>query len=501
MFADIVYNTSFATEDADALFESKVPKVSLLGGDVSLTSTLRAIIAPRMPDGVRLNQVVQRTDWESYDTVSNIVLPAYATQSNVLYIVNLATQSSEITEGMFNMVKQDFLAAYDGYEELEIIEGYFAKSFSMLCFINRDLQTSVIVVKRLDTRKLHLLQTATLAIMPWYYDPKNRDSITEDELALLESLGGKDYAVYATCLNKLIEKYDMRAIRIRRLMDGFETRADNKRIEIVKRDLESYDSTINSYNNSIAQLIREKNEKQIVLMGLKQKIAETEGKGSELMGYLIRNSRIDVADVNDDAVTIIAKDYFEFFDEDLVERSLNNSYSDVYSMSSDSICTEDMAQLLRAIFLDKEIKLRVAAAYRICIGSGVNGIGRYNRDGMYDDAMPNPHIYYYECLGDYVRTLNQLVQENDYIGVVDQCLASVRSLNWGDSCVMERFLRDMYDDEYCCVELPNGDVVYPSDAIAWLEGKSEREEKEAELRAICFEEDDDEEDEEDEEEE
>ena len=499
MFADTIYSTSFTTEDADALFESKVPKVSLLGGDVSLTSTLRAIIAPRMPDGVRLIQAVRGIAMNC-DTVNNIVLSTYATQSNVLYIANLAAQSSETNEGMFNIVKQDFLAEYDGYEELEIIEGYFAKSFSMLCFINRDLQTSVIVVKRLDTRKLHLLQTATLAIMPWYYDPKNRDSITEDELALLESLGGKDYIAYVTCLNKLIEKYDVRAIRIRRLMDGFETRADNKRIESVKRDLESYASTINSYNNSIAQLIREKNEKQIVLMGLKQKVAETEGRGSELMGYLIRNSRIDVADVNDDAVTIIAKDYFEFFDEDLVERSLNNSYSDVYSMSSDSICAEDMAQLLRAIFLDKEIKLRVAAAYQICIGSGVNGIGRYLRDGMYDDAMPNPHIYYYECLGDYVRTLNQLVQEDDYIGVVDQCLASVRSLNWGDSCVMERFLSDMYDDGYCCVELPNGDVVYPSDAIAWLKGKSEREEKEAELRAICFEGDDDEEDEEEEEE-
>lgn len=499
MFADIVYNTPFVTEDADALFESKVPKVSLLGGDVSLTSTLRAIMAPRMPDGVRLNQAVQHIDGGSYDTVNDIVLPAYAAQSNILNIVNLAVPNSEIIEGMFNMVKQDFLAEYGGYEELEMVEGYFAKSFPMLCFINRDLQTSIIVVKRLSTCKLHLLQTAILAIMPWYYDPKNRDSITKDELALLESLGGKDYIAYATCLNELIKKYDMRAIRIRRLMDGFETRADYKRIESVKRDLESYASSINSYNNAIAGLIRDRNEKQIILMGLKQKVAETKGKDSDLMGYLIRNSRIDVADVNDDAVTIIAKDYFEFFDEDLAERSLNNSYSDVYGMSSDSICTEDMVRLLKAIFLDKELKLRVAAAYRIYIGSGVNGLGRYSRDGMYDDAMPNPHIYYYECLGNYVKTLNQLIRENDYIGVVDQCLASVRSLNWGDSCVMEKFLNDMYDNGFCCVELPNGDVVYPSDAIAWLEGKAEREKREAELRAICFEEDDDEEDEEEEE--
>lgn len=499
MFADIIYGTSFTTEDADALFESKVLKSSLLGGDVSLTSTLRAIIAPRMPDGVHLSQAVTRVEERSYNAVSDIVLPAYATQSDTLYIVNLAVPSSEIIDGMFSMVKQDFLAEYDGYEELEMIEGYFAKSFPMLCFINRDLRTSIIVVKRLDTRKLHLLQTAILAIMPWYYDPKNRDSITKDELALLESLGGKDYIAYATCLNELIKKYDMRAIRIRRLMDGFETRADNKRIESVKRELENCASTINSYNNAIAGLIRDRNEKQIILMGLKQKVAETEGKGSELMGYLIRNSRIDVADASDDIVTIIAKDYFEFFDEDLVERSLNYSYSDVYNMSSDSICAEDMVRLLRAIFLDKELKLRVAAAYQIRIGSGVNGLGRYDRDGMYEDAMPNPHIYYYECLGDYVRTLNQLVQENDYIGVVDQCLASVRSLNWGDSCVMEKFLNDMYDDGFRCVELPTGDVVYPSDAIAWLNGKAEREKREAELRAICFEEDDDEEDEEEEE--
>lgn len=491
MFPDFVNSSPFISEDAEVIFKDKIPLTYFLGTDVSMTSTLRALIAPRMPGGRMLRAYPYEYASNGYSEIDNLIPRSELQTNDGFFVVNLSNSNADARDVMFSEISSQFVAECEGYEELGMVEGYFAKAFPMLCFINRELRTTVLIVPRLDTRKLHLIQTALFAMMPWYHDPSTRDSISPDELELIRSLNDKNgLMTYLDCLGKLIKKYDLRAARIRRLLDGFETRADRQRIERVKNDITAFTRDINSYNDAIAQRIRDRNERQVTLMGLRQKIAEMEGHDSELIGYLIRNSRISVYSVDNNYLTVVAKDCFEYYDEDMVERVLDNEYSDVYGWSESEIDSDDMVELLRAVFLDKKLKIRTSAAYTLEIGGGVRGLSRFDDGEMFKDSIPNPHIHYYECLGDYSRTFNQLMGNNDYIGAVDQCLASVRSLNWGDSCVMEKFFGDMYDNEYRCVELPNGAVVYPSDAIAWLHDEEKRAEEEAALRAICFEEDD-----------
>ena len=67
---------------------------------------------------------------------------------------------------------------------------------------------------------------------------------------------------------------------------------------------------------------------------------------------------------------------------------------------------------------------------------------------------------------------------NDYIGAIEQCSASCKSLNFNDSPVMQEFMRRMYGiSDYQdnintrCIELPDGTVVTPVDAINWLKAQ------------------------------
>ena len=86
--------------------------------------------------------------------------------------------------------------------------------------------------------------------------------------------------------------------------------------------------------------------------------------------------------------------------------------------------------------------------------------------------MPNPHIDRYNCLGNYERTINSMLLEHNYIGALEQCVASCKSLNWGDSTVMHVFMDTMYGSGHYnnqCIELPDGNIVNPKDAIKWLE--------------------------------
>lgn len=85
--------------------------------------------------------------------------------------------------------------------------------------------------------------------------------------------------------------------------------------------------------------------------------------------------------------------------------------------------------------------------------------------------MPNTHIDRYHCMGNYSRTINELLRKRNYIGALEQCIASCKSLNFGDSAVMGEFMRTMWSNNTVsrCIELPDGRVVKPNEAIRWLD--------------------------------
>ena len=135
-----------------------------------------------------------------------------------------------------------------------------------------------------------------------------------------------------------------------------------------------------------------------------------------------------------------------------------------------------MAKLMTAIFVDEEPKLRIkiCAAYRFDLNGNVMGRRGYSYPAEFKNCMPNPHIHYHSCMGGYLTAVNRLLQSREYIGALEQSVASCRSLNWGDSTVMCEFLRDMYktgSGRMACIELPDGRVVSSKEAIEWLESQ------------------------------
>lgn len=130
------------------------------------------------------------------------------------------------------------------------------------------------------------------------------------------------------------------------------------------------------------------------------------------------------------------------------------------------------------IFVREEPVLRIkfCAAYRFDLDGNVHAQGHHNFDDYkFAEYMPNPHIDRYRCMGGYERTINCLLGNRDYIGALEQCIASCKSLNWGDSTVMAAFMGTMWEDNGCarrCIELPDGRVVNPIEAIRWVEQQS-----------------------------
>ena len=479
MFKTSISSTPFTSDAANSYFTNITG--GIFGTDCSFLATLRALVAPRIKEGESVNLVFGSSDYTA-DTIRSVPADRAVAAICNNYNMNMAGQvfvhslraDSDSNLANMKIIADRFVSVFPGYHRLDKFAEFYRKSFAVDCYINPELKSVIIFADCLDIRKMHYLQVSILAFLPWYLN--QQEGITEDELALVKSLREKSSEEYERCLAKLAEQYDFRTARIRQMLRGFETRYEKIECDRVRQMIENIDREIDRLNNGIGEQFTKRNEQCIRLLGLEQKVANG-GDDSEIMEYFLCNTKLVLERVTNTDMYFAVKDYLEYFDRDMAEQIINRSSSFVYRPGGGSghtgAAAEKMKKLMTEIFVSEEprLKVRVCAAYRFDLNGSVSPQGHHSFGSEYMGYLPNPHINNYNCMGNYTSTINRLLKNRDYIGALEQCIASCKSLNWGDSMVMTSFMRSMWGDEgnNRCIELPDGRVVKPNEAINWLE--------------------------------
>lgn len=489
MFRQIVRPTPFTSEYADEVFSNITG--SPWKDDYSFLSTLRALLAPRLKDGESVHLSFSSKAYNKRVIAENTVRDVMRAITEYIDLNKsgsfIITNFNDATSGDDNgnrvameLIEANMTEFLPGYERLEKVTEFYKDRFHCLCFINRELKSCNFFVENLDFAKLHFLQVSILAI-PWFLNPE--EGITDLERTLVRSLGARSAEDYSRAISELSKLYDFREARIKRQLRGFELRFLRREAENINSKIEDISLKIRRSNAQIGQWLDERNELNIRLYGLTQKTEASET--NEIMEYFLMNPRLELEAVSDTSISFYAKDYLAYFDKDFAERIIDNPNSFCYKRngrSYQSIPANKMKKLLRAIFIDEVLKIRFCAAYRFHINGNVEAMSGHEFGEDNSSYMPNPHIDRYSCMGNYQQAINTLLEENQYVLALEQCVASAKSLNFADTTVMSCFMDIMYheNNEYrnnTAIELPDGRVVAPADAIVWLENEETHEEK------------------------
>ena len=485
MFKQVIRSTQLTSDAANSFFQH-------IGGesfqrDVSFISTLRALVAPRMKEdesiylsfpSSNLSADKIREFSSKQNAIRYVLDTDYIGKGNIV-IHNFNHHSPDSNLAWMELMKSNLEGVYPGWHRMEKVTDFFKKSFYSLCFINPEMQSVVVFVDNMDIRKMHYLQCSIFAFLPWYFDPKQ--GVSKIEMELIESLRGKDASKYDDCIAAIAEQYDFRTAKIRQLLSGFETRYERVELDRVRQEVLHFDSCIADLNAQIGRYLKERRDTEIKVLGLEAKIANGSDE-SEIMDYFLRNNRLVLESVDNMNILFTVKAYIEYFDEDLAKRVIQNDSSYVYRPNgrgcNNIIDKADMRKLLTAVFLDQTIRIRACAAYRFSMDGNVRGISRHLYGSECREYTPNPHIDGFSCIGNYSQSINELLRRHDYIGAIEQCAASCKSLNFNDSTVMCEFMRRIYgiadrqnEINTRCFELPDGSVVTASDAIKWLKSQ------------------------------
>lgn len=480
MFRGIISESPFVGGAAEQLFQN-IHGDSSYNGDVSFLSTLRALLSPRMQQDENLRLCFYKNGFTENDVATHPIgtivraMGNPRTQRNepsICTICNVSIDGRIDVRACMEALKRGFCEAYEGWSMIGKVTDFYRKHFYVLCFVNPEIKSVCIFAENLNIKKLHYLQCSILAFFPWYFNPD--DGVSDAEMSLISSFLENTSDRYTEAVKQIAEQHDFRTESIRRLLKDFDVKFESMMLNDTKEELRRIDSKISDLNSTIATCISEKAEKELLLLGIENKLSDRTNT-SEIMEYFLCNKSLVLFDVYGDLLVFGVKTYLAYFDEELARSIIENKNSYAYEEASadgdGGISCDDMGALMKAVFLDQTLKVRICAAYQLGQRSGVHPFGHYQFGCEFNGYMPNPHIDKYECMGNYTAEINNLFKARNYIAMIEQCVASANSLNFGDSTVFRSFMHDLYCDHGTrmkCIELPDGAVVTPAEAIEWL---------------------------------
>lgn len=484
MFRNIITQTPFNSEVENDYF-SNITANNTFQEDTTFIATLRALVAPRIKEGESVKLGFSGSSYsagywgDKPEAVLGKIVDGYTyihdKTVGFIQIHNFYNPGRENNDFYLDIVEKNFESYWSGWHRIVKVTEFYRKTFRVLCFINPEKKNVYIFTENMSVPKMHYLQCSIFAFLPWYFDPK--EGVTEMEMKLIESLREKTSDKYMACLAELASKYNFKEERVRKLLKGFTLRQEREQAKKARDAIENLVRSINDYNRRIADALKLKSDCEIRLLGLEAKIESGESDDSEIMEYFLCNKNLILQRVNDSTMEFICTSYLTYFDEEMAKKIIDNRQSYIYRPNNRAcnnyIPEEDMKRLMYALFVDGTIRIKVCAAYRFDLRGNVEGVPRYNYGYECRDYLPNPHIHHYACMGNYTRAINVLLIDHNYIGAIEQCMASCRSLNFSDSTVMKAFVSEIYGlpdygEPPRCIELPNGSTATPLEAIKWL---------------------------------
>lgn len=449
--------------------------------DLTFLSTLRALLIGRMPkdDSVSLeisssNYSVSTLSSHSSKEIIDSMFRINNIPSGRLQ-VHYFSGDKDSNNACFDLISGDLMQKYPAFKQLERITAFFKNSFDILCFANEERKQTLVYVKGMDLRKYHYLQCATFAMLPWYFEADSE--IKKDEMDLIQSLRGNSFEKYLECIQAIYDQLNIRDKITRQLLDDFEKKSFVGQLAEKKELVQRLTRDVESYNERIAERLREIGRENVFIAGLKSGI---DGNSEpELMEYVLKNQRINVWSCDDNYMKFVVSDFIEFFDSDFADTVINNNRSYIYGSCKCNAEREEIKSFMTEVFLNQTLKIRTCAAYSLRVdGTDAEGVSRFNYGDEYNNCLPNPHIDSYSCLGSNRPAINDMLMRRDFIGATEQCSASAKGLNFSDSTVMDTFMSRIYssysgNDNKRYVLLPNGGNATVREAIEWIKKTKE----------------------------
>lgn len=350
---------------------------------------------------------------------------------------------------------------------------FFQKKAKSVCFINKKIKTSILLVQTDSDSVLRCTQVAIPVALPWLFSKP----LDEDEMELLDSINSNNLSKYKSSLSKIESKSGIREKIIEEALGGLEERLQ----EVELRRLKDQAAILNSENRRILLNISRNLEKirelEIRIAGI-EIVGSKDDNASELRDYFTLNKSIILESLSSNGdVRFFVADYATYFDEELAGKVIENNSSYLRnaegSLEQRGVLYKDFRSLMRMVFVERKIKLKIFAHFVVSIPNmTIDAITHQYEDSLLSTTHhPNTHLTHHACLGQHAAAIADSLNNRNLIGAIEQCVAATKNINFGDSVVVKRIILDLICSRNKVLEFPDGTLANFEDAIKMIKGK------------------------------
>ena len=484
MFERNVTSTPFYNDDANLVFGNITGDT--FRGDVTFISALRAMLGKRIGDGsldFYLLSKTPRGNGDENKLMEELGIRETDIRDNTLTLINVIASPEDLPRH-FEILHEKIvpLKLEKGWAIAPGVREYFGSiEGGVVCLTNAEHKCTLLIVGNIGIKQSHWLASTIPLYFPWYF-PELQNGVTKDEMAMCISLTPdnkeKKGTNFLNALKVMAAEYNFREKKLMSLLTGFTSSRDRDRMDQLRRDIESIRRSMSDLMDTYAAKASNLHDKEISIAGIQSRIDSNEGD-NELVDYFICHPNLTLLNAYNGDMKFETRGYLAYFDEEAVEVYLKRSGSPIYRPDgydySDEISGEDMARLIKAIFIDQTLRLRVCAAFQFS-GTNARALSKSDYSHYTDESKeftPNSHIWYHACIDRHRHYMQESLGKNDYIGAIEQALASTMTLNVHDATVFNEFMKVMYGHggstfNSAHIEAPDGSVMSTKEAIEWL---------------------------------
>lgn len=440
-----MFSNTFSTikhfADNFASEQPKLNRISMAGNyqrDVTMLAAVRALLFNRLPEGEKFSlniSPINSAMFNGFKTKSATIKPEFLHNTFFIFFLDdVAINEADVT----NVISK--------YPQYAVMQQHMDFLSSWLkCWIYRDTEnnSAIAFISECNVRKMHMLFSMFPAYFQGIFDKQPLTESEKKDLCkslTIRSSGKFEETLYQIAVESGLEQEQLAWLlrnysknNVKAVIDMAKEQKDDAN-ERLNRNIEEYRVLYNAFKTA--------SEKYEML------ISKPIEEDTELVNYFKKHKNLKLYDIAGDALKFYVLTTLEWFDLNFYQRAASNNNA-IYSMTGGNAFGDmnDRKLLMDAIFSDDPtFKIRICAMYSLSLTKDVGVQSHYDFPSYITKSyIPNPHLNYHSCLGDYREPIRKALRENNMIAAIEQCVASAQSVNIAErGATFDPFMRDVF---------------------------------------------------------
>ena len=343
---------------------------------------------------------------------------------------------------------------------------------------------AAVFINSQDFRLYHIIISFLSLLFPSLFE---NAPLQENDYNVIKALSKTSKDTFIQRVQECVKPYvmDFRRMMLTRLIKAMH----ETKIASAKNEVDVYRRNLNDAERAFNDAIKQLKQKIVIYEGMKA-TEKYEQPEEDLVEYLSNNNQIRNLNISGNVLSFTVATLLNNYNSDAWDTFKERGY--IYdgrynyegrheiNMLEVFKVKENRKLLLDDIFSESpEFAVKMCGNYTLDLNSCfTNTNRRYDyaaADPVYKDYMPNPHLKFYECLGNYKGRIAAALRERNYIVAIELCIASAGSVDLDETEQTFRpFLGYLLSSKEKVLHRRDGVDMTPEEALLYLKNKENK---------------------------